>query len=145
MRAGISDGLLKGAGELLRGVDAARCHAEPGGELDEIEVRIRQVEQRLSFATGVLRAGSCQLGAEDPVGAVVEDHNGDLEPFARHRPERLDRVQSRAIGLECDDRPIGARDRRADRDRQSLTDRAPGQREPVMPRRPRSIGWQGAS
>ena len=51
MRAGIGDGLLEGARELFRRVDTARRDAEPGAELDEIEVWIPQVELCLGSGT----------------------------------------------------------------------------------------------
>ena len=86
-------------------VDAPRGDPEPSAEVDEIEVRIPQVEQR----PGLLARHPAppmrrELGIEDRVATVVEDHDGDVELFARHRPERLDRVESRAVGLERDDR-----------------------------------------
>ena len=124
------------------GVDTARRDAEPGAERDEIEVWIPQLELRLGSRTGLLDADARELRIEDRVGAVVEDHDGDVELFARHRPERLDRVQSRAVGLECDDRAVRTRDRCAHRDRQPLADRATGQGEPVMPGSPRGTGRQ---
>ena len=114
----------------------------PAAERDEIEVRIPQVEQSLGSGTSLLDADARELRIEDPVGTVVEDHDGDVELFARHRPERLDRVQSRAVGLECDDRAVRTRDRCPNRDRQPLADRAAGQCEPVMSGSPRGIGRQ---
>ena len=108
----------------------------------EIEVWTPQVDQRLGFLDRRFAVEPRELGTKDPVGAVIEDHDGDVELFARHRPQRLDRVQSRAVGLECDDRAVRARDRRPNRDRKSLPDRAPRQCEPVVPGSPCGIGRQ---
>ena len=44
MRAGLSDGLVESAVQLFGRVDTARRDAEPGAELDEIEVWIPQLE-----------------------------------------------------------------------------------------------------
>ena len=60
------------------------------------------------------RADARQLHVEDRVGAVVEDHRGDVELLARHRPQRLDRVHGRAVGLEREHRTVRAGHRRAD-------------------------------
>src|SRR5579884_745010 len=143
MRAWLGNRLLERLAELLRGFHAPRRDAEPGPEPDEIDVWISELEQGLRSITRSRLVHAVKLGAQDRVTAVVEDHDRDVELFARHRPERLDGVLSRAVRLECDDGPVGARDRRAHSDREPLTDGTTGQSEPVVPRAPGGVGRQG--
>ena len=51
------------------------------------------------------------------VAAVREQQGRHVEPLARLRPQRLQRVHAAAVAFEADDLAVGARHRRAGRDR----------------------------
>ncbi len=72
---------------------------------------------------------------QDRIGPVGEDHGDDVEVLARLRPQALDGVHARAVGLHADDLAVGAGHRRADAHRDAFADRAPGELEIVVLRR----------
>ena len=43
-----------------------------------------------------------------------DDHDGDVEVLAGHRPQRLDRVHGRAVAVQAEHLAVGSRDGRAD-------------------------------
>lgn len=106
MRSGFVQSGTELSCEFLSGVCAAGRYAEALGNGDEIHLGREQFQQRV-------RVGSCGCGA-DPmqlklqygVSAVVEYDRGDVELFARHRPQRRDRVDGASVGLEGDDGPM---------------------------------------
>ncbi len=70
-----------------------------------------------------------ELDLEDPVAPVRAEDHRDVEPLARERPERLYRVERRAIRLERDHLAPGAGECGAGSAREALADRAAGERE----------------
>ena len=131
-------------GELSARRRRGETHAEPGAERDEIEsldpasrAEPWPLDRR---SVTPMRASS---SVEDRVGAVVEDHDRDVELFARHRPERLDRVQSGAVGLERDTGRSGHATAAPTATGSPWPIAPPVRREPVVPGSPRGVGGQG--
>ena len=87
---------------------------------------------RGSVETGAdgLEAGGAARRVEDPVAAVVEDHDRDAQPAVGERPERAGRVHGRPVADDRDDRAVGRRERRADRHRHPGAERAAARAEP---------------
>ena len=77
-------------------------------------------------------AGPPHLDIEDAVTAVGQDDGGDVQPLARHGPERLRGVHGAAIGFQGHHLAAGAGQRGAQRHRQSLANCAAGHREMVV-------------
>ena len=110
----------------------------PSRERDEVEVRVRQVEQRPRARSACTGTDPAELDVEDRVRPVVEDDRRHVEAFTRLRPERLQRVHRAAVGLEVHDLAIRTGDRGTGCDRHAEPDRATGEREPVVARCTRS-------
>ena len=124
---------IQRVGELLGGVDPVGSTPSPPLSLTKSRVRVAQVHERRR------RLGPISSPSRLPssvsrirVAAVVEDDDGDVELLSRHRPQRLDGVERRAIGLQCDHRSVRTRDRRPHGDGQALADRSAREREPVV-------------
>ena len=88
-------------GEVLGGLGAGGRDAESLRERDEVDVGTVEVEHLLRLRTR-LGADSVELHVEDRVRAVVVEHGRDVESLARLGPQRLDRVERTAVGLERD-------------------------------------------
>src|SRR4051794_34606352 len=86
--------------ELVHVFNALARHAHAAREMDEVEIGAREVEHVERLAADILRADVRKLMPQDRVGLVVEQHRRDVEVLARLRPERLDRVHRRAVGLD---------------------------------------------
>ena len=91
-----------------------------------------QIEHRKGLGSGIAGPDARELDVEDRIGAVGEDHRGDIERFPRLRPQRLQRVHRSAVAVETDDLPVWTGDRGAGGDRNALPDRAAGQRKMIM-------------
>src|SRR3954452_14806270 len=86
--------------ELVHVLHALARHAHSARQMDEVEIGAREVEHVERLAADILRTDVRQLVAQDRVGLVVDQHGRDVEILARLRPERLDRVHRRAVGLD---------------------------------------------
>ena len=82
--------------------------------------------------------------AQHPVAAVVDDHGGQRDPLLRHRGELAAGEQEAAVAGDRDDR-AGAGERRAERGRERVAERAPAERELQPARRARACGSRRAS
>src|SRR5437764_5993932 len=87
--------------ELVHVFHALARHAHAASKMDEIEIGAREIEHVERLAPHVLRADVRKLVAQDRVRLVVEQHRGDVEVLARLRPQRLDRVHRRSVGLDA--------------------------------------------
>ena len=89
---------------------------------------------RMRAAAARARADPAELDVEDRVRPVVEEDRRDVEPFARLRPQRLQRVHRAAVGLQVHDPSVGARDGGAGGDRHA---------RPIAPPVSVSQSWRG--
>src|SRR5215470_15417167 len=119
--------LLERGTQLARFRHSRPLDAQAARQIDEAQVRRDQVHVRVA-AVG--------LGAEplpvrvhvvlqDPVLAVVQDHEHHRELVMRRRPERLDGVHRRAVAGQRDHRAIRAGQLHSQRSGQGLADAAP--------------------
>ena len=118
---------------------SAVCTATAGTPMPSASwTKSRSGRERSSRSLGLRAAaagaGAGQLDVQDGVRPVVHDHRRHVERLPGLRPQRLDRVHRRAVGLQREHRSVRAGDGGAGGQRQALADRPAGQLQPVVRR-----------
>jgi hypothetical protein len=98
----------------------ARC----AGQTWPVNGRPREIGERMRLGPWVWAAGAGQLCLHDGVAAVGAHYDRHVCALARHRPERLHRIQAASVGLEREHAPVRAGECGAQRIEQPLADRA---------------------
>src|SRR5271156_6933237 len=86
-----------------------------------------QIEHRSGLGSWIASPNAREFDIENCIRAVGEDHRGDIERFARLRPQRLQRVHRSAVAVKTDDLPVWTGDSSAGGHWNALSDRATSQ------------------
>src|SRR5260370_32503850 len=123
------DRIFKMLQQILRGLDSHAPHAEAASYVSPSYFRRGQLGQGPGVVPGIGIARACSFDLQNSVSVVGAQDGRDVKPFARLRPQSLDRVHPAAIGLDRYHAPIRTRDRGASGSRKSLSDSRTGQGE----------------
>src|SRR5262245_57719512 len=127
--AAILESMRDEVGGLVHGLGALRANAERARKRDEIDLGIDKLHA--DIAVGLLGepAHGVQALLENPIGAVVEDHEDRVDAIVRGGPKPLAGIHRAAVADEADHRPLGQCELDADSRRQAPADAAAAQAE----------------
>src|SRR5215469_6228929 len=123
-RAGGRDPLGEAVVELFHRRDLRPGDPHRTRQPHPVEIGVAKIEHVERLAARVAGADIGELALEDRVAPVREQEGGDVEPFARLRPQGLQGVHAAAVAFEADDLAVGAGDRGTGCDRHAHADRA---------------------
>src|SRR5260370_7736110 len=133
------DRIFKMLQQILRGLDSHAPHAEAASYVSPSYFRRGQLGQGPGVVPGIGIARACSLDLQNSVSVVGAQDGRDVKPFARLRPQSLDRVHPAAVGLKRYHAAVRARDRGAGRPRESLSDPTPAPADPGVRSKPKAF------